>query len=70
MLVHQILRGIRIRALRFRVLSIFSVSIATTLASIVHATLMIIKPGVWEAISGMANSFSHQYSIRSEYSIL
>lgn len=28
-------------------------SVATTLASLVHAVLVIIKPGVWEGIFGM-----------------
>ena len=50
----QVIRGIHIRALRFRLFCIFSVSIATTLASLVHAVLVVVKPGVWEAIFGTA----------------
>jgi hypothetical protein len=54
----QIARGLRVRALRFRLFSIFSVSIATTLASLAHAILVIVKPGVWNAVFGTATLIS------------
>ena len=37
----------------YRLFFIFSVSIATTLASLAHVVLMMVNPGVWEAIFGM-----------------
>ena len=43
-----------IRALRFRLFSIFSASIATTLASLAHAVLVMTSPGFWEGIFGAA----------------
>lgn len=43
--------------LRFRLVSAFFVSIATTIAALVHAVLIIKKPGPWEAIvRGLANN--------------
>lgn len=44
--------GVRVPALRFRLFFIFSMSIATTISSVVHAVLVLVKPGVWEAIFG------------------
>lgn len=52
----QIARGVHIRALRFRLFSIFSMSIATTVASLVHAIMVLVNPGIWEAIFGNATS--------------
>ncbi|KAF9647392.1 hypothetical protein BDM02DRAFT_3117085 [Thelephora ganbajun] len=48
----MISRGVHVRALRFRLFFIFSMSIATTLASLAHAVLVVVRPGVWEAIFG------------------
>ena len=56
--LHQIIRGVHIRALRFRLFSIFSMSIATTLASLAHAILVMASPGVWETIFGAATQVS------------
>ncbi|KAF9647420.1 hypothetical protein BDM02DRAFT_2702970 [Thelephora ganbajun] len=46
----MVIKGVRTRALRFRLFGIFSVSIATTVASLAHAVLMVARPGVVEAI--------------------
>jgi len=46
--------------LRFRLLSIFSMSIATTLASLAHAILVMVSPGVWEIIFGMVTVSSYR----------
>jgi hypothetical protein len=48
----QIIKGVRIPALRSRLLRIFSVSIVTTMASVTHAVLVMDRPGVMEAIFG------------------
>lgn len=48
----MISRGVNVPALRFRLFFIFSMSIATTMSSVVHAVLVLVKPGVWEAIFG------------------
>lgn len=37
-------------SLRFRLLSAFFISIATTVAALIHAILVIRNPGPWEAI--------------------
>jgi hypothetical protein len=48
----QIIKGVRVPALRSRLLRIFSVSIATTMASVTHAVLVMDRPGILEAIFG------------------
>ena len=52
----QVSRGVRTQSLRFRLFFIFSMSIATTLSSMAHAVLVMVRPGVWEAIFGTAIS--------------
>jgi hypothetical protein len=48
-----ILRNVRVSsAVRFRLISVFTCSIATTLAALAHAILVIRLPGTWEAIIG------------------
>ena len=48
-----ILRNVRVTsAVRFRLVSVFACSLATTFAALAHAVLVIRLPGVWEAIVG------------------
>jgi hypothetical protein len=48
-----ILRNVRVTsAVRFRLVSVFACSIATSLAGLAHAVLLIQLPGVWEAMIG------------------
>jgi len=48
-----VLRDVRVTsAVRFRLISVFTCSLATTLAALAHAVLVIRVPGVWEAIVG------------------
>ncbi|KAF9650835.1 hypothetical protein BDM02DRAFT_3127366 [Thelephora ganbajun] len=48
-----ILRNVRVTsAVRFRLISVFACSLATTIAALAHAILVIRLPGVWEAIVG------------------
>ena len=48
-----ILRNVRTtRAVRFRLISIFTCSLVTTIAALAHAITIIKAPGIWEAISG------------------
>lgn len=48
-----ILRKVRVTsAVRFRLISVFMCSLATTMAALAHAILVIRLPGVWEAIVG------------------
>lgn len=48
-----ILRNVRVTsAVRFRLISVFTCSIATTIAALAHAVLVIHLPGTWEAIIG------------------
>jgi hypothetical protein len=48
----QIIKGIRIPALRFRLFGIFSASVITTIASVVHAVALIDELGVLNPILG------------------
>ncbi|KAF9645862.1 hypothetical protein BDM02DRAFT_3119545 [Thelephora ganbajun] len=48
----MIIKNVCTRALRFRLFGIFSMSIATTMASLTHAVLVMVRPGVLEAIFG------------------
>jgi len=48
----MIIKGVRVPALRSRLLRIFSVSVVTTMASLAHAALVIYRPGATEAIFG------------------
>lgn len=48
----QILKGVCVPPLRFRLFSIFSMSLGTTLASLAHVILLMIKPGATSAIFG------------------
>jgi hypothetical protein len=48
-----ILRNVRVTpAVRFRLISVFTCSLATTFAALAHAVLVIRLPGIWEAIIG------------------
>jgi hypothetical protein len=48
-----ILRNVRVTsAVRFRLISVFTCSLATTFAALAHAILVIRLPGIWEAIVG------------------
>jgi len=48
-----VLRDVRVTPpVRFRLISVFACSLATTLAALAHAILVIRLPGVWEAIIG------------------
>lgn len=48
-----ILRNVRVTSnVRFRLVSVFACSIATSIVGLVHAVLVIRVPGVWEAIAG------------------
>ena len=48
-----ILRNVRVTsAVRFRLISVFACSLATTIAALAHAILVIRLPGTWEAIIG------------------
>ena len=48
----QIIRGVHVPALRYRLFGIFSMSIATTMASVTHVILLVSQPGVIGAILG------------------
>lgn len=48
------------RGLRFRLLSAFFVSIATTIAAVAHAILVIALPGAYEVIVSTRSSFAEQ----------
>jgi len=53
-----ILRKTRLNAaVRFRLISVFSLSIATTMAAIAHAVLVVRLPGAWEAIFASVEVF-------------
>ena len=48
-----ILRNVRVTsAVRFRLISVFACSLATTVAALAHAILVLRLPGIWEAIVG------------------
>jgi len=48
-----VLRNVRVTtAVRFRLISVFTCSLATTVVALAHAILVIRLPGVWEAIVG------------------
>lgn len=48
-----ILRGVRVSSgLRIRLIAVFSCSMMTTMAGVVHAVLVLKMPGAWEAIMG------------------
>lgn len=48
-----ILRNVRVTsAVRFRLISVFACSMATTIAALAHAILLIRVPGTWEATIG------------------
>jgi hypothetical protein len=49
----QIIKGVHIPALRFRLFGIFSASVITTIASVAHAVAMVDELGVLNPILGM-----------------